>query len=120
MKNHICHLEIPVPDFESAKDFYEDAFGWKIEINPQMDYAMFTTEKEPGGGFIKTDRIVSGGITPYIYVDSIEETLKRIEEKGGSTVQSKTPIGKEAEMGYFALFKDPFGNVIGLYKEKEE
>lgn len=59
MKNHICHLEIPVLDFDLAKKFYGEVFGWRIEIDPKMNYAMFTTEKEPGGGFIKTEKILS-------------------------------------------------------------
>src|SRR4029078_6731765 len=71
--------------------------------------------KEPGainGGF--TGR---GKETPYpvitIGVDSIDDTLKKVEAGGGSTITPRTPI---PNMGAFAYFKDSEGNTMGLYE----
>jgi predicted enzyme related to lactoylglutathione lyase len=46
-------------------------------------------------------------------VDSIDESLEKIGGMGGSTVVGKTPVG---DMGFAAYFKDPEGNVIGLWE----
>ena len=51
----------------------------------------------------------------YIMVDSIAESLKRIEEAGGKVITPRTDIGND--MGAFAAFTDPVGNEFGLYEE---
>ena len=43
----------------------------------------------------------------------IDDTLKAVEQLGGSTVVGKTPVGA---MGFTAYVKDPEGNVIGLWE----
>ena len=48
-----------------------------------------------------------------IDVDDIDATLDEVEAKGGSTVQKKIPVG---DMGFAAYFKDPEGNVMGLWQ----
>ncbi|HID34730.1 MAG TPA: VOC family protein [Anaerolineae bacterium] len=119
MKSHICHIEIPVTDLKKAWDFYGSIFGWEIEIATGFpDYALWKAEKEPGGGFFKTDEIKQGHPMVHIHVDDIEDTLNKIVEKGGKVIHPKTGIGKEAEHGYFAIFEDIFGNHLGLYSRR--
>ncbi|HET7929596.1 MAG TPA: VOC family protein, partial [Actinomycetota bacterium] len=48
-----------------------------------------------------------------IGVTSIDESLKKVEAGGGSTVQPRTEI---PGMGAFAYFKDSEGNVAGLWE----
>ena len=50
-------------------------------------------------------------------VDSISESLKRIENAGGRVVTPRTDIG--LNMGAFASFTDPVGNEFGLYEEPQ-
>jgi predicted enzyme related to lactoylglutathione lyase len=47
-----------------------------------------------------------------VLTDDIESTLAKVEELGGQTVTPKTEI---PDMGWFAVFKDPQGNLIGLF-----
>ena len=49
----------------------------------------------------------------YIMVDSVAATLEAIVANGGEIVQ---PIGADAPE-ITARFRDPGGNVIGLYQE---
>lgn len=49
----------------------------------------------------------------YVMVDSVEKTIESIKTSGGEIVQ---PIGVDAPE-ITARFKDPGGNVIGLYQE---
>ena len=48
-----------------------------------------------------------------IDVDGIDDALKQIEAEGGTTVTPRTAI---PGMGAFAYFKDPEGNVLGLWE----
>ena len=53
----------------------------------------------------------------YIQVEDIEVTLEMINENGGKTYVPKTPV---EDMGSFALFHDPDGNVLGLWQSAPE
>jgi predicted enzyme related to lactoylglutathione lyase len=118
MVHAICHVEIPTTDFEKAKTFYSTLFGWKITVMPQMNWASFETGAEPGGGFNKVDKVESAGergVLIYVGVDDIQEALAKVIELGGSVIKEKTEI---PEIGWYALFGDPDGNVVGIYQRK--
>jgi predicted enzyme related to lactoylglutathione lyase len=122
----VVHFEIPAEDLDRAKNFYGSVFGWKLETMPvpggEYTSAMTTPvdeqtqlPTEPGainGGMMQRDeRTPSPVIT--IDVDGIDDALKEIEANGGSTVTPRTAI---PGMGAFAYFKDPDGNVLGLWE----
>jgi predicted enzyme related to lactoylglutathione lyase len=112
-KRNIVHIEIPAADVGKAGKFYQDLFGWKIETDTAMNYTMWEPLQGPGGGF----SLLSESVKPrdvLIYVDSpdIESDLKRIVELGGTVLTEKTEI---PTVGWFAIFKDPTGNMLSLY-----
>jgi predicted enzyme related to lactoylglutathione lyase len=118
MDHSICHIEIPTTDLTKAAKFYQELFGWKIEMWQGSDYATFDTGKEPGGGIMKVDKVsppIGMGLTFYVLVESIEDTLSQAEKLGGKLVKEKTAVG---DMGWFGLFSDLDGNVIGIWKVK--
>ena len=49
----------------------------------------------------------------YVMVDSVAGTIKAVETQGGVMVR---PLGADAPE-ITARFRDPAGNVIGLYQE---
>ncbi|HEY5906373.1 MAG TPA: VOC family protein [Actinomycetota bacterium] len=121
----VVHFEIPADDVERAKSFYGSVFEWDLNTM-QMDegeYTIATTTPvdesmmptEPGGingGLMRrSDETPSPVIT--IDVDDIEQSLKNVEAAGGTTVTPRTPI---PGMGAFGYFKDPEGNVMGLWE----
>jgi predicted enzyme related to lactoylglutathione lyase len=53
------------------------------------------------------------GPVVVVDVESIDATLARVTELGGSTVLGKQPVG---EMGSTAYVRDPEGNVVGLWE----
>ncbi|WP_415309781.1 hypothetical protein [Candidatus Nitrosocosmicus sp. FF01] len=55
-------------------------------------------------------------MTNYITVGSIDEYTIKITEKGGKIVIPKTEI---PNMGYFTVFLDSEGNMLGLYEGKK-
>jgi len=70
---------------------------------------------EPGainGGMMQRDESTPAPVIT-IDVEAIDVALKEIEAAGGTTVTPRTAI---PGMGAFAYFKDPEGNVLGLWE----
>jgi len=112
-KRNIVHVEIPTNDSKASADFYEKLFGWHIERDEEMDYTMFDPHEGPGGGFSPlSDTVKVGDILIYVDSDDIEADLKKAESLGGSVMMEKSEI---PNTGWFGIFKDPTGNMIGLY-----
>jgi len=115
--HNICHYEIPSTDFQKSKAFYEGLFGWKIEMMPEMDYAIFgVADEKLGGGFNKVDKIVNDGIQIYIEVADIPATLAKATKLGGKIVLEKRQISPE--YGYMAFLLDSCGAKIGLWSRE--
>lgn len=115
--NAVCHVEFVAPDFDKAKEFYGGLFGWTFQQWEGMDYLLYMgPEGGVNGGFFKPqpEQPVCSPLI-YIEVDCIEEFLPRIANHGGEQVMGKTEI---PGVGWFALVKDPAGNVIGLYEPR--
>jgi predicted enzyme related to lactoylglutathione lyase len=49
----------------------------------------------------------------YVSVESIDEYSKKVTDLGGEIVVPKTEI---PQMGWFALAKDPEGNIFGIFE----
>ena len=114
--NSICHVEIPSKDYQKARKFYGDVFGWKFDETEGMKYMTFTTPDGPNGGFNQEFETSSKpGIIVYIEVEDMLGTIKKAEEVGGKTKQGKTQISPE--FGYFAFITDLEGNQIGLWSK---
>jgi predicted enzyme related to lactoylglutathione lyase len=112
----LCYVEIPAVDVHQSAAFYENVFGWGIRgrdtDRPQFDYP----SADVTGAWV-TGRAVARepGLLLYIWVDQIDDTLTQIALHGGATVEpphSHAPGGE-----WIATFRDPAGNVLGLYQE---
>ena len=122
MSGLVVHFEIPFDDEERAGAFYTDAFGWKLTAMPEMKYVLVTTgpsdqgpPSEPGfinGGMLARGLPVGSPVVT-IDVEDIDGSLSKIENLGGTVVSAKQPVG---DMGFAAYFKDPEGNVVGLWQ----
>src|SRR3954452_8044920 len=110
----ICYLEISTLDIEQSAAFYSKAFGWKMRTRGDGATAFDDGVGEVSGSFVR-GRPSSGapGLLVYVMVDSVADTCATIEASGGSIVQ---PIGGDAPE-ITARFRDPAGNVLGLYQE---
>ncbi|MEU8221019.1 VOC family protein [Kribbella sp. NPDC048915] len=123
MTGRIVHFEVPYEDGERARTFYREAFGWNLSEMPEMGYTMVTTgpvdeqgrPTEPGyingGMFQRTEDLTRPVLT--LDVPDIDATLKAVESLGGEPVREKMAVG---DMGYAAYFKDPEGNILGLWQ----
>jgi uncharacterized protein len=108
----ITYLHIPAADVRQAAAFYRDVFGWHIN-NPDSDRPSFDTPNGRLSGAWISDHLAATepGLLPYIYVDQVEDTVARILAHGGEIVTSPFPEG----LLTVATFRDPAGNVIGLW-----
>lgn len=113
-KRNIVHVEIPAASVEAAGKFYQELFGWKIQPMPEMNYTMWEAGNgDEYGGFPQvSDENPAGQVLVYIASDDIEADLKKAEKLGGKVVHAKAEI---PGTGWFGVFQDPTGNVLGLY-----
>ena len=113
-KRNIVHVEIPAMNVPAAGKFYQDLFGWKLMPMPEMNYTMWEAgDGDEYGGFPQvSDENPAGQVLVYIASDDIEADLKKVEKLGGKVLHSKTEI---PQMGWYAVFQDPTGNVLALY-----
>lgn len=118
MKHTICQIEIPVKDLEKASAFYARAFGWQIDSDVSLNAASFETGKAPGG-FILRDETEPRCVTTYILTDNIEMELERIIRLGGTKVSDREPLGEDGAKGWVARFRDPDGNLLGLFQRRQ-
>ena len=111
--NLIAHVEIPSSNLDQTKDFFSKVFGW--EFKPFGNgYMLFNNHKGIMVGIRQVEKVNSGDTTVFhVNVANIEEALNAAKANGGSIFKEKTVI---PAMGWYALIKDPQGNIVGLYQ----
>jgi uncharacterized protein len=112
----ICYVEIPALDVQRSADFYERVFGWRIRERGDGATAFDDPTEEVSGAWV-TGRPPSPepGLLLYVMVDSVAATIDAVVANGGEITR---PLGADAPE-ITARFRDPAGNVIGLYQEPE-
>jgi predicted enzyme related to lactoylglutathione lyase len=110
----ICYLEIPATDIERSAEFYRRVFGWKTRKRGDGHLAFDDGVGEVSGTWVLgRPPSTSPGLLIYVMVDSVAATIERVVASGGAVVQ---PIGADAPE-ITARFRDPGGNVLGLYQQ---
>ena len=110
----ICYLELPALDVRGSAEFYEKVFGWRLRKRGDGATAFDDTTGEVSGTWVLgRPPAKSPGLLFYIMVDSVAAMIDAVIAHGGELVQ---PIGADAPE-ITARFRDPGGNVIGLYQE---
>ena len=110
----ICYIEIPATEVARSVPFYEKVFGWKTRTRGDGSIAFDDGVGQVSGTWI-TGRPASAqpGVLIYIMVDSVAATVDAIVASGCEIVQ---PIGADAPE-ITARFRDPGGNIFGLYQQ---
>lgn len=124
MRATVSRFEIPARDAQCLARFYREAFGWTVEPLAWEGAPYFTIRgsrrESPVGG-----EGIHGGLTadpahaphPLLVVHvegaTLEECLARVEAAGGSVDLPPAAVG---DMGRFARFRDPEGNLLGLWQ----
>jgi len=110
----VCYLELPATDIARSAEFFRRVFGWKTRQRGDGHLAFDDGVGEVSGTWV-LGRAPSStpGILVYLMVDSVAATLELVVASGGEVVQ---PIGADAPE-ITARFRDPGGNVLGLYQQ---
>jgi uncharacterized protein len=111
----ICYIEMPATDVARSADFYKRTFGWNIRKRGDGNVAFDDSVGEVSGTWVLGRPPASmPGLLFYVMVDSVAATVNAIVANGGEIVQ---PVGGDAPE-ISARFRDPGGNVIGLYQQR--
>jgi uncharacterized protein len=126
--NPVVHFEMPYEDQARMVKFYQNVFGWSIQIfGPEMgNYALVDHPKEDvnpmgvkgaiGGGFFKK---AEDNAHPSIVigVQDIKAAMEKVTSNGGSLVESSLQDGEPMMIpgiGLYAGFRDTEGNRVSL------
>jgi hypothetical protein len=112
----LCMNELATTEMEAARSFYEGLFGWTTEM-------VDTGPDDPPMGLAHNDGTLNASFgavedgapphwRPYFTVESVEATLQRVRELGGSELHGPLEIFD----GTIALVLDPQGALFALFE----
>lgn len=123
--NMVGWFEIPVTDLARASAFYEKVLGIDIQIHQMGDLEMGwfpRADGKPGasGSLAKHPDFYfpsdSRGTLVYFSCADVAPCLSRVEEAGGTILQTKKQIAEG--FGYMGLFLDSEGNRVALHSSR--
>ena len=110
--------ELITTDLTVAKEFYGELFGWTFTETKAIygnPYLVVHREGIMIGGMMLKDGNVPDDVMPcwdpYITVDDVETSGKRVEKLRGKVILLPTDIPK---VGRFCVIKDPQGISLNL------
>ena len=110
-------FDISTPDAPRARRFYQDLFGWPINVLDET-YALAGDDGgQPTGGIGQAGPDSPYvGFVAYFPVDDVDSALARAERLGGIRVLAPvdTPVSR------IAVFTDPDGNRVGLVSRQPD
>ena len=111
----VCYLQIPAVDADASGRFYQEVFGWSLRRHGDGTLAFDDTVGEVSGMWVEGRTPWAGepGLIVDIMVDDAAQAVAAIVANGGEIVQ---PIGGDAPE-ITARFRDPGGNILGIYQE---
>jgi len=109
----LAYTQIPALDTRASAAFYADVFGWQIRGGNERHLSFTDATGDMIGAFVSERAPADDtGVVPYIYVHGLDAALERIAGHGGEMV--KAPY-QEGDI-WVATFRDPAGNVIGVWQ----
>ena len=109
----VVHWEIEARDPQRQRAFYTALFNWDIsdEAIMQIPAGLGGPEPGPAGHIRGSDR---SGVTLYVQVRDLDETLAKATELGGAVVLERLQIPGGATL---AAITDPEGNPVTLVQQ---
>lgn len=116
MNSPVVHFEIGCKDKVKTCGFYKSLFGWGA--SPEQPFVMPDQKENAIGGHINSlGHEPHNYVTVYVQVDDLAASLKKAESLGGKVI---VPPQEVPDMGHFAWFADPEGNVLGMWKPMQK
>ena len=110
----VSYIQLPATNVRGSADFYASVFGWEVGSGDNEHLSFSDATRGMIGAWV-TERVSSqeAGVLPYIYVHGIDVVLEKIRSRGGEIVK---PPYAEGDL-WVATFRDPGGNVIGIWQQ---
>jgi len=111
----LAYLKIPATNVQDSAAFYGTNFGWQISGEGTEHLSFADATGEMIGAWV-TDLAISvtPGVLAFIYVHGIDAALERIAASGGEVIKPPYPEGDL----WVATFRDPAGNVLGIWQQR--
>ncbi|MDP2335637.1 MAG: VOC family protein [Bacteroidota bacterium] len=124
MTNSINWVEIPVLNFERAKEFYSRIYDYEMfettMASMRMGFLPMDQESQGvGGAIVQGNGFIPSSLGAKVYLNGgkdLHTVLNRVTGAGGEILVPKTKISDE--IGYFAVFEDTEGNHISLHSKE--
>jgi hypothetical protein len=105
----------------AAKKFYSQLLGWELkdgEVAPMIYTEIKVGEQSIGGMYQMTPEHGNAPShwMPYVAVEDVEASARRVEELGGKVCVPPTDI---PNVGRFCVINDPSGASLSLIKFAE-
>lgn len=113
-----CWNELGTTNVEAAKKFFTELFGWQLKAGDVagMEYNEIMVGNRAVGGMYQMGPEfgdMPSHWIPYVAVEDVDETARRVEELGGKVCVPPTDI---PNTGRFAVINDPSGAAISIIK----
>jgi uncharacterized protein len=119
------HLVLAVSDVDRAKQFYDEAFGWKPHLEWPGEYAELELPDRDWLGLYREDGYAAtagaareelkrgryGGAELYVQVDDVKAAVEALRAAGAKALSPLAKRGWGHEAAYFA---DPDGNIVAV------
>lgn len=110
----ICYIEIPAIDISESAQFYQRVFGWHVRQRNDGSTAFDDATGEVSGTWVpERPPSTDPGLLVFIMVANVGKAIEAIIVAGGEIVQPVNPDEHEV----YALFRDPAGNILGIYQQ---
>ncbi len=134
-KNPVVHFEMGYFDRDRMSNFYESAFGWKLQkMGSEMgNYVVAHTAETDEKGMVQTPGAINGGFyqkndnplshapSVVIAVQDIKGAMQAVEASGGKILGAMDESGNHSMepmmipgVGLWISFEDPEQNRVSL------
>jgi uncharacterized protein len=120
-----CWIDLGVPDYRRAMDFYGVLLGWEFEVGPpELDHYTHCFVRGLLAAAVSTppEATTLPEWDPYVpwwrhyfCVDSCDRTAKRITDAGGTTPMPPLEL---LDLGGMAVAADPSGAMFALWRSR--
>jgi len=113
-----CWNELASSNAEAAKRFYTELLGWELKEGQvdAMKYTEIIAGGRPIGGIYQMGPEYGNAPShwmPYVAVNDVDASAKRVEELGGKVCVPPTDI---PTVGRFSVITDPVGATFSIIK----
>ena len=110
----VAYVQIPALDVRESSAFYASLVGWEVRGGDDDHLSFTDTTGDMIGAWVRgLAPSREPGVTLYIYVHGLDAILEQVKAKGCEIVKPPYPEGDL----WVAEFRDPAGNVVGMWQQ---